>query len=150
MISKGGILYIPFTFVPQVTGVDFEITKVQLYLPGTDNLAITADKAELRVIKDEDGNVVRLEVTISETTGKDINDRLFEANDLKDAYEAETDPVKKADIATPFKYTNYGIGNYWSVEVYFDLLIEGAMPVENVYYIAASESDVERSFARLK
>ena len=129
-------------------GVDFTITKVQIYLPGTENLVITADDARLVVEKDGSGKVTGIKVTIPEAIALDINARLFEANDLQDAYEKETDPVKKQDIATPFKTTKYDL--YWSVEVYFDLEISGAMPVENVYYVASSESDVERSFALVK
>jgi len=146
-LSKGGILQIPFKFVEIDEGVDFEITKVQIYLPGTDNLVITKDDIEvLNIIKDGSGKVTSLEVKISAAVGEDINSRLFEANDLQDAWERETDPEKKADIAKPFKMTKYDL--YWSVEVYFDLEISGAMPVENVYYVAASESDVNKSFAR--
>ena len=146
-LSQGGILQIPFEFVEVENGVEFEITKIQVYLPGTDNLVLTKDDAELNIIKDGTGKVTFIEVSISKAIGEDINSRLFEANDLQDAYDRETDPEKKADIAKPFKMTKYNL--YWAVEVYYDLKITGAMPVENVYYIAASESDVERSFARL-
>lgn len=152
-LSHGCILDIPFEFVSapdgsKLEGVDFTITKVQIYLPGTENLVITAEDARLVVEKDDDGNVTGIKVTIPESIALDINARLFEANELQEEYDRETDPEKKKDIATPFKTTKYDL--YWSVEVYFDLEISGAMPVENVYYVASSESDVERSFALVK
>lgn len=146
-LTEGCILDIDFSFVEVESSVDFDITKVQVYLPGTDNLVITVDDVEHLTIVKEGGKVVGIQIKIEKEVAEDINKRLFDANDLQDAYDHETDEEKKKDILKPFKSSKYDI--YWSVEVYYDLKIEGAMPVENVYYIAPSESDIERSFARL-
>ncbi len=141
-LGAGGYLYIPFNFVKIANDVTFDITKVQIYLPGTDNLVIKASDLEhFNIVKDAQGHVIRLEIRIDQAVGEDINQRLYECNDLDEEYQRETDPQKKDDLLNPFRYAKYDI--YWSVEVYYDLKIAGSEPVENVYYVSKSESDVE-------
>ena len=155
-LSAGGILYIPFEFVEVSSGVSFNITKVQIYLPGTDNLVLT-EKDILNqnvdgftIVTDTVGGEQKhvLLVKITEATAKDINDRLIIANELDEqAKDLEDDDPKKKDLLTPFMYKKYDL--YWSVEVYFDLQITGAIPVENVHYVTRSGTDTDRSFARM-
>ena len=154
-LSAGGFLYVPFEFV-SVAGVTCNVTKVQLYLPGTDNLVLTerdilnSDVDGFKIVEDTVDGVTKhvLLVRISQNTADDINKRLVTANDLEEAAKQVDDPAKKKEILTPFMYKKYSL--YWSLEVYFDLEITGATPVENVYYVTRSGSDDNKSLARMK
>ena len=148
-LSKGGILHIPFTFVQVESGVELEITRIKIYLVGSDSYEVRPEDIEYEY--DVHDNITAINITISQATGAKLNDDIFEGNELAEKIK-DLDPNKDKELIeslqTPFRYSTYisesqtSPYEFWQVEIYYNLTIDDGMATENVFYVKKNASEV--------
>jgi len=127
-LYNGFTVDIPLTFV-NVPSVEFDVSKVQLYIVGSRNVNLQFTKGD---------GVLHVTVPLN-TEGdylgaQEINSEIQHVNKLDDPEKPETyDP-------TPFILNNYG--KYWTIEIYYTLSIGGGTPSQS-YITAAKNKDAQ-------
>ena len=164
-LAMGAIMHCPFEFVGGLgSGVEFEITRIQLSLVGYGSITIDESNIQILYELDEDNpeirRVVGFKLYFDNTTPKPeyddmtlsqyVNKMLFDGLHLQKQVDAldKTDPKyqeKKAELENPFAYHLYDA--YWWIDVYYNITITGSVPTEN-YYMVKNIDDSTPSTSR--
>ncbi len=149
--EEGAIIEIPFEFVEVEAGVDFDITRIELYLLAT--VAEPIAESDIEKIYKEDGKTIKaLKITISAEFAARVNASLFEALKLQKVIDNldKKDPdydQKVYELQHPFTYSNYDVenGGVWSIAIYYNIKISNSVPTENAFFAAKNSSEVTPS-----
>ncbi len=117
-LTNGAKVTIPLEFV-NVPNVEFDVTSVQLYVVGSNNI-------ELEGVTYENGKIT---FTISAALAAQIDANIRAAQKMEDK-EKYPDDV--------FILSNYGNEKFWSFEVYYSLSIKGGTPSQS--YVTVSKN----------
>lgn len=118
-LLNGVTIKLPYEFI-DVPDVEFTVTGLSIYIVGAGNVDLTFEV--------KDGYLL---VTIPEAKASEINEKIREANKLR-----EEDGAAKP-IANAFLLAYYG--TYWSVEMNYSIRISGGAPTQNYVSVAKNK-----------
>ena len=128
--NNGATFYVTTNFFEDQGGtVDFEITRISLYIIGSGNVDLDFEKEASGAYK----------VVLTQAKANEIRDEIIRVYKLMDEKKPESERNNH-----PFEVNNYGM--YWTIEVYFNLKIKDqktgqwGAPSEN-YVTSAKNAD---------
>ena len=166
-LANGAIMTCNFEFVEVLKGtVDFEISRIQISMVGYGSITIDESNIDLIYETDEEDpekkRLIGFKLTFDNseplakydnmTLSKFVNKCLFDGLKLQKAIDAldKTDPdyqTKKEELENPFAYDKYG--EYWWIDVYYNISIKGSDPTENYYMVKKINSTVPTQSLKL-
>ncbi len=158
---NGAIITVPFSFVEKTDTAFFRVERIQIYLVGAGQYAITKEHIKLlngqgEEITNEDEEVVAyIQLEITADMAREINAQIYKgrkyAKEVAKLYDKDGKPLypdsdqKKDDYEHKFTLDNYYSlrtkAGLWMIDVYYSVHIAGSEETESVYSVLKNDSD---------